>query len=408
MTKLTNAYSLYNFKEIRKIFIEISKNPFTCIQDKEDINNIFYRNLKLKNIINKIIIKNRLYKVSKIPPVNKYLLDLSSESDQLTSNYLDIYTDSSFVFYHRFSINELGNMFKASLSNQAYGRANPFTPLNPYSGEPFKEAEIYKIFAYFSYHNIKMPIQMELLKLSKFDPMRMVDLFDLYFIKQSSETYIKDFTDSEWFEYFYEFCYSSRIKKKICICLKCLKLLPNIRILFTKGLVVHFLESNGIYNTPDEDCAVDIILNVIKENNLEADKNHYLKHRKRKLGGGLNLGEYNPLVDLNFDFTSSIKPNEVFYFKSDPISESFTKITKSKNFVINYSYTIEQIKDDIYNFIELDDVSDISSIEDIDDMDENFERKHTIELDIFDSELDVDSSDLDDFIVDGVSDMPSD
>ena len=160
MDTLNKEYNNYHFKQISSIISEIENNVFLSIIQRKSIINLYYKNLRLKWLLTKKIIRYRNSNIEK-EPINKYLLDLTSSLEP-SSKYIDVLINKN--KFHRFTINEMIQLFEFSLYSQEEGIPNPSIPNNPYTGNSFTLLEMIHIFNIIKQQNQELPLVMSMFK----------------------------------------------------------------------------------------------------------------------------------------------------------------------------------------------------------------------------------------------------
>lgn len=266
-------YNKNNFKNIYKLFNIVYANPFLSEKDKKHITNIYNKNLKIKSFLLKKIL---YYKYSKrdSEPLNKEFLDLSSSTNNvLNTHYIDIYINLNKKQYHRFTINELIQLFKFGLTNQEESIPNPFIPKNPYTGLEFTMSEIINIYIYIKNNNIELPFILRIFKQSGFNISKMISIHKIFLLTESSQNYIKNLSNQEFDDLFNDYYKQFNIQN--IACKKCIIQLPNYRELFQPILIKYIYESNIEINLNyDNIDSSQMFINLINFYEIKIEQEH--------------------------------------------------------------------------------------------------------------------------------------
>lgn len=269
--RLNKEYNVFHFKNIQTIFIELEKNPFISTSQCNKIVDLYYKNLRLKWLLLKKMRRYRNRKM-KTEPINKYLLDLTSSLEPSTE-YIDLKINKN--QFHRFSVDEMIQLFEFSLYNQEEGIPDPFIPNNPYTGSPFTFAELIHIF-----NSIKKtkPLIMNMFKECSFSIDNMLKLHKIYLVLKSSEHYIYNIDDREWFSLFN--LYYNYEGLKDFTCKKCMLNIPQFRIEFSPILVKYIFESNIDLDELIEPSSIKMCIHFIDYYKIPYGRIHAVTHRK--------------------------------------------------------------------------------------------------------------------------------
>jgi hypothetical protein len=240
LNMINNAYNEKNFKKLNKIIYEmVITNMFIKNETKEQIFESYRVNLKLKYLINKCI---NNFKYKKIKSVNSNLISLEPIDSIDYNDKIELLDNNTKYTFH---YKELIKTIKNNLEQIEDIFPQPQIPVNPYTNQDFTIYQLVYIFNKLNNltktKNEKLDIIFSLFEYSKFNIHKFKDIFGDFLINRSAETFVKELDENEWFDMLEEFFEESNFKN---ICIKCIKEIPDYRIIFSKVLVYYQLEIN--------------------------------------------------------------------------------------------------------------------------------------------------------------------
>ena len=315
MDTLNKEYNNYDFKQISSIISEIENNVFISIIQRKSIINLYYKNLRLKWLLTKKIIRYRNSNIEK-EPINKYLLDLTSSLEP-SSKYIDVLINKN--KFHRFTINEMIQLFEFSLYSQEEGIPNPSIPNNPYTGNSFTLLEMIHIFNIIKQQNQELPLVMSMFKHSRFDIHNMLKLNKVFFVLKSSECYIHDLDEDEWLTLFNLYYKYEGLKDFTCK--KCMLKNPEFRLEFSNILIKYIFESNIDLDEQIEPTSIKMCIHFIDYYKIPYGKKHNAITHRRVLKVKQNKKIlFKPYMGGNIDIDFyDYKKDELFIFGKDNI-----------------------------------------------------------------------------------------
>ena len=268
--KLNNYYNNKQFNLIMECLQSLDNNNFLTKLQKQEINWAYINNIRLKNIITKIITNRKCSKC-----INKTFFDLTF-SYKINTNITKIYCSNRQDLYYKFQNSELIKIFYNNLINQSELIPEPLSPVNPYDGNQFTHLELSKCYMNFIIEGIQLPLELILFKKSNFCIKTMLYNFKTYFIRKSIASYLNDISDNCWYKIVWEFYFNIPFKNKICY--KCLKNLENLREILNPTIQEYFY----YINTPNyyKTTYIKMFKKICDHYKIEPHHKHPLKHMK--------------------------------------------------------------------------------------------------------------------------------
>jgi hypothetical protein len=334
LKSLSYHYNNKNFKDLLdEINIRILSNGFLTQEVKQKVIKNYNLNRKFMNIIRNY--RNKLNQ-EKRSIINSKFLNLEFTNKSSLDNNI-IITENNTNKIYLFTPEEMISIFKMALLNQEESISSPSYPKNPYTNIKFTIKEqiyiISKINEYCYKNKKSLHIVLKMYNDCQFDPIILSNIHGNYLGIQACKNYVKSLVKEDFNDLVREFIIDYKLNRKVCY--KCMleKYNNDLKTIFLPLIIKYQCENNSLYT--GSLSSSKMMKNIIKNEKLNIEKRHFMKHRKLVVITGRkivnvpnnytnNAYQFNINEPINYNFGNSSNNNEMFIFGASDNNTSTT------------------------------------------------------------------------------------